>query len=642
VLLAAAVISGAQGPPVSQRIAATAMSVFPNGHGDVWNYHESVVLEGMEGVWYGTANGEYFHYIQRCVDRFVGADGSIRSYKPEDLSLDNVLMGRQLILLYEVTGQEKYYKAATQIYNQLKQQPRTPEGGFWHRKTNFEQMWLDSLYVAEPFYAEYAARFHHPEDFDDIARQFTLLEQHARDPKTGLLYQGWDPSKQQRWANPKTGASPSLWSRGMGWYAMGLVDTLEYLPASHPAHARLVAMLNRFARAIVAQQDANGVWYQVADKPGAKGNYEESSASAMFVYALARGVREGWLPESYRSAAKKGYQGILTRFVKDDGKGMLELTGTSSDAGLGVALGGDPVYRDGSYLYYTSVPTLSNEARGLGALLLASNEMERMPTLPLGAGRTVLLDSWYSSETRKDITGATVPYHYKWEEMDNAGLSLLAHAFHSYGVDTKTLYTAPTAKDLAGADIYIIMDPNFETTPDNPHYNPHPNYITPQDAKVIADWVQAGGTLLLFANDQANSEFDHFNTLAQRFGITFNKDLRKHVDGTAYDMGRLTLNATEDPAGLIFTHARSIFVKDICTLTLASPARPVLTDGQDRLMALAHLGRGVVFAFGDPWLYNEYTDGRKLPLTFQNYLAAQDLIHWSVSQSSAKRRTVHR
>jgi len=357
---------------LSERTAATIEKTFPNGHGDTWNYEEGTALEGMDGVWAATKNPEYLRYIQHCVDRFVGSDGSIRSYKPDDLSLDNILMGRQLLLLFRVTGEKRYALAADRLYRQLKQQSRIPEGGFWHKQRYPSQMWLDGLYMAGPFYAEYAATFHHPDDLNDVALQFELMEQHARDPKTGLLFHGWDESKQQRWADRTTGASPTLWSRAMGWYAMGLVDTLPYLPQDHPAHARLVAMLNRFAKAIVAQQDENGVWYQVTDKPRAKGNYEESSASAMFVYALAKGTREGWLPATYRVAADRGYKGLLKRFVTTDASGMLSLSDTADAVGLG----GEPVYRDGSFAYYTGVHVVTNDARGLGALLLASNEME--------------------------------------------------------------------------------------------------------------------------------------------------------------------------------------------------------------------------------------------------------------------------
>ncbi len=163
----------------------------------------------MDAAWYGSANGDYFRYVKKSVDQFVGADGSISTYDESENSLDNVLLGRQLLLLYGVTQDKRYYKAATTLRQQLAQQPKNASGGLWHKKIYPNQMWLDGLYMAEPFYAEYAAEFQEPQDFAEITRQFVLIDQHARDAKTGLLYHGWDETKQQPWANPETGDSPS-------------------------------------------------------------------------------------------------------------------------------------------------------------------------------------------------------------------------------------------------------------------------------------------------------------------------------------------------------------------------------------------------------------------------------------------------
>ena len=150
-----------------------------------WNYELGTLLEGMDAVWYGSANGEYFRYVKKSVDQFVGADGSISTYDESENSLDNVLLGRQLLLLYGVTQDKRYYKAATTLRQQLAQQPKNASGGFWHKKIYPNQMWLDGLYMAEPFYAEYAAEFQEPQDFAEITRQFVLIDQHARDAKDG-------------------------------------------------------------------------------------------------------------------------------------------------------------------------------------------------------------------------------------------------------------------------------------------------------------------------------------------------------------------------------------------------------------------------------------------------------------------------
>jgi unsaturated rhamnogalacturonyl hydrolase len=343
------------------------------GRPEKWAYEQGVLLKGVEAVWRNTGDERYLEYIRRGVDHFVGADGRISTYKPEDYSLDNVMPGRLLLTLYKVTGQEKYRKAAGLLREQLRTHPRTSEGGFWHKKIYPEQMWLDGLYMAEPFYAEYAATFREGADFDDIARQFVLMERHARDSRTGLLYHGWDESRKQRWADPLTGRSPNFWGRAMGWYAMALVDTLDYFPKGHPQRAALVAILGRLAAAVEKYQEPeSGLWYQVLDRGGAEGNYLEASASCMFVYALAKGVRQGYLPDSYLKVARKGYQGIVGRFVETDAAGLVSVKGIVSVAGLG----GSP-YRDGSYQYYLSEKVVADDPKGVGAFLMASSEMER-------------------------------------------------------------------------------------------------------------------------------------------------------------------------------------------------------------------------------------------------------------------------
>jgi unsaturated rhamnogalacturonyl hydrolase len=371
--------TAAQTKPVSEQAAATAMTALwrdaaknERGYPSKWTYDHGLVLKGIERVYAATGDKQYLTFIQDGMDHFVSDDGSIRTYSLDDYNIDNILPGRNLLFLYQATGQEKYRKAAALLRKQLKTHPRTSEGGFWHKKIYPSQMWLDGLFMGEPFYAEYAKTFHEDAAFDDVAKQFILMERHSRDDKTGLLYHGWDESKQQRWANPTTGRSPNFWGRAMGWYGMALVETLDYFPEKHPKRAELIAILNRFATAVAKYQEPrSGLWYQILDKGDDKGNYLESSAACMFVYALAKGVRKGYLPSTYMKVAERGYQGILKQFVKYDANGQLNLEGTVSVAGLG----GNP-YRDGSYEYYLSEKVVTNDPKGIGAFLLAATEME--------------------------------------------------------------------------------------------------------------------------------------------------------------------------------------------------------------------------------------------------------------------------
>ena len=214
------------------KMAATVMKEWPAGvvttvaHPGTWAYEEGTMLDGMAAEWHVSANGDEFRYIKTAVDRYVTDDGTITGYGTDLQSLDEVEMGRSVMLLYRVTQQEKYYKAAKFIHEQLKLQPRTPSGGFWHKKIYPNQMWLDGAYMAEPFRFVYADTFGETGDWDDIANELLLMDTHMRSIHTGLMLHGWDDSpagQKMPWADPKTGLSPEVWARAMGWYAVALV-----------------------------------------------------------------------------------------------------------------------------------------------------------------------------------------------------------------------------------------------------------------------------------------------------------------------------------------------------------------------------------------------------------------------------------
>ena len=615
--------------PWSQRMADSTIQRWPKGKflSDdqpwVWNYELGVLLQGMDAAWYHSANGADYTYIKDSIDPFINGDGSISTYKPENNALDDLVLGREVLLLYAVTQDAKYYKAATLLRQQLNTHPRTSDGGFWHKQRYPNQMWLDGLYMAEPFYAAYAATFHQPQDFVDITKQFVLMEQHSRDPQTGLLYHGWDETKQQVWANKTTGMSPNFWARGMGWYMMALVDTLPYYGENDPGRQQLLGILQRLSAAIVKYQDKDsGLWYEVVDKPGAKDNYFESSAACMFTYALAKAVRLGYLPETYASNASRAYQGILKHFVKVESDGEVTLAGTVKAIGLGT----DTIH-DGSYSYYVSQEVISNDPKGVGAFLMASTEMEASQTATLGRGKTILLDAWFNSQTRKDASGQTVSYHYKWNDYSNSGYSLFGHLLREYGLKTDTLYEAPTLQNLSKAQIYLIV------SPDNPNWNKNPHYMDADSANRIADWVKQGGMLVIMENDPSHADIEHLNVLAEHFGMHFNSVLRNAVEGDHYEMGRIDVNGN----GPIFHSPHILFMKEICTITLKEVATAIWSNKGDVMMAEASYGKGKVVGFVDPWLYNEYTDGRKLPPPYDNLAGGKEYVRWLLEQLPAKR-----
>lgn len=340
---------------------------------DEWNYQWGLVLKGFEHLWRSIGEQKYFDYIRHNIDAFVQADGTVRGYRVDEYNVDRLNTGKALFALYEKTGALKYKRALDLLRSQLDTHPRTQSGGFWHKQIYPYQMWLDGIYMADAFWAQYAGTFGEPQAFDDIAHQIILIEQHTRDPKTGLLYHAWDESKRQRWANPETGCSPHFWGRAIGWFVMAIVDILDYMPHHHPCRAEIVTILQRTVEAIVRMQDPeSGVWYQVLDQGKRAGNYLESSASCMFVYAIAKGVRHHYLPQACFVVAQRAYLGILTQFIQIDDASHVHLTHTCRSAGLG----GTP-YRDGSYAYYVSEPIVTDNHHGVGAFLLASVEMEQ-------------------------------------------------------------------------------------------------------------------------------------------------------------------------------------------------------------------------------------------------------------------------
>jgi rhamnogalacturonyl hydrolase YesR/polygalacturonase len=609
----------------SQELSNTAMKLWPdsfmigNDKTARWRYDQGVILKGIEGVWNATGDGKWFKYIQKSMDVYVKDDGTIRDYKPDEFNIDHINNGKILLLLYQVTGKEKYKKAVDLLRNQLRNHPRTSEGGFWHKKIYPSQMWLDGLYMGQPFYAEYAKNFHDDTAFNDIAKQFILMEKHGMDKKTGLLYHGWDESREQQWANKQTGQSPNFWGRSLGWFGMALVDVLDHFPADHPKQKELVAVLHRFAIAVRKVQDPkSGLWYDVPNLPAKEKNYVEASASAMITYAFAKGARMGYLPGAYLEHARQAYRGILKEFIETDASGQVNLKGTVAVSGLG----GKP-YRDGSFEYYMSEPVIVNDPKGMGAFIKCAAEMELNESRSSSKKKTVLLDYFYNNEWKKDANGNMNRWHYTWEDKSNGGYAMLGEIFRRYGAQTRSLEKRPTMADLQKASVYIIVDPDTEKETEKP------NSIDGKAVIEIRNWVQNGGVLVLLGNDAGNAEFKNFNQLASKFGIQFNEDSKNRVQNDQFENG-VVMTGNENP---VFISNWKLYVKEYSSLAINAPATTIVKNGDDNVMAIAKVGKGVVFALGDPWIYNEYLDGRKLPADFENYKAAESWVQWLLKQA---------
>ncbi|SFE89606.1 glycoside hydrolase family 88/105 protein [Thermoflexibacter ruber] len=583
-----------------------------------WDYEQGLMLEALKRVWIRTGERKYYSYIINDLDLFVREDGTIRTYELDNFNIDNITTGRALLFAYQETGKEKYKKAAYLIRKQLAEHPRTKENGFWHKKIYPNQMWLDGLYMAQPFYTEFSVTFDEPQNFDDIAKQFELIESHLIDKKTGLLYHGYDESKQQKWANPQTGTSPNFWGRAMGWYAMALVDVLDNFPQNHPKYKNLIQYLNRLISALVRYQDKeSGCWYQITDKGGEKGNYLEASATCMYVYAIAKGVRMGYLPANMSQVVKKGYEGILKNFIEIDENGFPHLNKTVSVGGLG----GNP-YRDGSYEYYLSEPIRKDDLKGIGPFIKASIEMEIAEEQVVGKGKKVVLDYFFNNEYRKNKEGKTERYHYVWEDKTNSGFWHWGEIFRNYGAEVSSLSVAPTAANLKKTDIYIIVDPDTKKETEKP------NFIESHHIKTIGTWVQGGGILVVMANDTGNVELRNFNRLVEVFGLRFIEKNRNMVKNNQFEQGKIEVTESNP----IFKTGKTLYLKEIVTLEVREPAYAVVKDNGDIIMAVSDYGKGKVFAVVDPWLYNEYVNGKKLPAEYKNFEAMKELTVWLLQQ----------
>lgn len=336
-----------------------------------WQYDVSFVGQAIDKL--GDIDPKYSEYMETFIDYFVQEDGSVKHYKPEEYNIDRINPAKNLITLYKRTGEKKYLDAIELHVEQMRNHPKTKSGAYWHKKVYPNQVWLDGLYMASPFLAQYAAEFNAPEWFDEVASEIKIAYKVTVDKETGLLYHAYDESREQRWSDPETGHSPHFWSRGTGWYMMAIVDVLDYLPKNHPDRDSIITILNNVCEAVMRVQDPEtGLWYQVLDHVGAEGNYIEGSGSAMFVYTFAKGAKNGYLPERYLEIANKGFDSIIEHLIVEEEDGLITMTNICGACGLG----GNP-YRDGSYEYYVTELVRDNDSKGVAPFIVAAIELER-------------------------------------------------------------------------------------------------------------------------------------------------------------------------------------------------------------------------------------------------------------------------
>ncbi|MGC9151621.1 MAG: glycoside hydrolase family 88/105 protein [Microbacter sp.] len=331
-----------------------------------WDYCQGLMVTALLKLYDETSDTLFYHYVKRFADFMIDSMGNVRTYQINEFSLDRVNGGKFLMVLYRKTHQQNYLKAIQQFRYQLLLQPRTSDSGFWHKAVYPHQMWLDGAYMASPFLAQYGRMFNDTTALSEAIRQLLLLAKHTYDPLTGLYYHAWDESRNQRWANKITGQSPNFWSRSMGWYMMALVDVLDFVPDHNPHRKELISIFRRLTNALLKYQDpSTGLWYQVTDRIGSKGNYLESSSTAMFMYAITKGFNKGYLDRHFLDVAKTTFQQFLRYAVVKEQNGSYTIRKACAVAGLG----GNP-YRDGSYQYYISEPQRDNDPKVIAPFLM--------------------------------------------------------------------------------------------------------------------------------------------------------------------------------------------------------------------------------------------------------------------------------
>ena len=348
-----------------------------SGKPNKWNYIDGCMITACLSLYKTTGDEKFLDFSKKFLDYFVKDNGVIETYDPAEYNLDNVNQGKNLFTLYDLTGNQRYRDAIETIRGQLETQPRTKEGNFWHKKIYPNQVWLDGMYMGQPFYMEYETKFDDKKHYDDIFHQFANVVKYMRDPKTGLYYHGYDASKKAFWCNKETGLSQNFWLRALGWYSMALLDTLSKCEPGEEYKAEYDNLKKVFVDLIDSMlkfQDESGMWYQLPALGGQEPNYLETSGSAIMAYSLLKGVRLGFLPESYRAYGLKAFQGICDRYLKEK-DGHLSLGGICLVAGLGPE---NNRRRDGSFEYYMSEPIVEDDAKGVGPLLLAYTEMRRL------------------------------------------------------------------------------------------------------------------------------------------------------------------------------------------------------------------------------------------------------------------------
>lgn len=348
-------------------------------------YHQGVFLSGMQNIYQIAPEEKYFQYIKDYVDSVIGHNGEVygidyeatewkeTSLWGESLKLQALTMldSKQPVILlydlYDITGDEKYKRAITTISESMYFWPVNNYGGYWHMMHQHHQMWMDGLYMAGPLSVMYSAEFGDERLRERAIRQAFIMDDYMKNEETGLYYHGWDPSKQAEWADKTTGLSAESWGRAVGWYAVAILDMLDYIPEEHPAVGRLKAIEADLLKSLAKyQDDKTGMWFEVLDKPEREDNWVETSCSCLFTYSYAKALRMGVIGKEFADVLEKAYNGIINILYYDE-EGYLVVDNVC----VGCCI------EDGTYQHYIEQKKSKNDLHGMGAFTLMCAEMQR-------------------------------------------------------------------------------------------------------------------------------------------------------------------------------------------------------------------------------------------------------------------------
>lgn len=346
------------------------LSEFKPYKGGKWCYEDGIILSGCEYLYEVTKDDVFNNFILNYLNKSMDDDGNLNEYNKEDYNIDNINAGKVLFDAYEQTKEEKFKKAMDLLYSQLTTHPRTESGNFWHKKRYPNQIWLDGLYMGQPYYVRYIKEYLNSNDFSDSVKQFKNVKEYLWDVDRALYVHAYDETKSMQWASKEDGKAPNVWSRAVGWFAMALVDVME-ICKDELVTKELQPLLIELVDGMLRYQDSNGMWYQVVDHQKTEGNYHESSGTLMMSYAIMKGVRLGYLGEKYLESGVNAHNGTVEKYLYED-KGKLVFDGTCEVAGL------DNADRDGSVAYYLSEKVAKDEAKGVAPLFMSQSEMLRL------------------------------------------------------------------------------------------------------------------------------------------------------------------------------------------------------------------------------------------------------------------------